>query len=427
MTRNAVLVLACAAATALPTAAIAQQVATPRTNGTIAVFLDCHTRLCDFDHFRRTIPVVNWVRDRQDADVHVLVTQQGTGSGGSEYTLAFIGLRSHTDRRYALRYVSSPDDTYDEARAGFTRALQLGLGPYLAETPAARGVTIGYAAPETTILESEDDPWDFWVFRLSVNGGVNGESQERFWRGHASASASRVTDAFKLSLRANTSGYRSEFDVVDSTVTPVLDTTYVSTRESYGFEALAVWSIGPHWSWGFLAEAERDTRLNWDLAFRGGPAIEYDIFPYDESTRRIVTIRYVLGMTAFDYRDTTIFFETAEIRPAHVLEVDLGVTEPWGGIHAGLEAFQYLHDLSRHSIGVGGGINVRLVRGLDFNVGGDVSRIKDQLYLPKEDLTPAEVLLQQRQRGTDFEFGMNVGLSFRFGSKFNNVVNPRMR
>ena len=36
---------------------------------TIRVFLDCRTR-CDFDHIRREIPYVAWVRDRQDAQVH---------------------------------------------------------------------------------------------------------------------------------------------------------------------------------------------------------------------------------------------------------------------------------------------------------------------------------------------------------------------
>ena len=59
-------------------------------------------------------------------------------------------------------------------------------------------------------------------------------------------------------------------------------------------------------------------------------------------------------------------------------------------------------------------------------MGGRVSRIKDQLYLPQEDLTPEEVLLRVRSRQTDFRYSLNAGISFRFGSKFNNVVNPRM-
>jgi hypothetical protein len=33
--------------------------------------------------------------------------------------------------------------------------------------------------------------------------------------------------------------------------------------------------------------------------------------------------------------------------------------------------------------------------------------------------------LRRRQRETDFRYQMNFGFSFRFGSIFNNVVNPR--
>ena len=43
------------------------------------VFLDFNARNCDFDHFRREIPWVNWVRDRKDGDIHLLITQQRTG------------------------------------------------------------------------------------------------------------------------------------------------------------------------------------------------------------------------------------------------------------------------------------------------------------------------------------------------------------
>ena len=79
-----------------------------------------------------------------------------------------------------------------------------------------------------------------------------------------------------------------------------------------------------------------------------------------------------------------------------------------------------------HSITVGGDLNLRVFRGLDFSVGGRVSRIKDQLYLSKVGLTPEEDLLQQRARGTEFRFQVDMGLSYRFGSKYNNIVNPRM-
>ena len=53
--------------------------------------------------------------------------------------------------------------------------------------------------------------------------------------------------------------------------------------------------------------------------------------------------------------------------------------------------------------------------------------MKDQIYLPREDISDEDILLERRQLGTDFEYSLDFGLSFTFGSRFNNVVNPRMR
>lgn len=57
------------------------------------VFLDCDR--CDFSYTRVEIPFVNWVRDREDAVLHILITDQRTGSGGRDYSLDFLGLRRH--------------------------------------------------------------------------------------------------------------------------------------------------------------------------------------------------------------------------------------------------------------------------------------------------------------------------------------------
>ena len=43
----------------------------------VKVYLDCsQTNICNSDYIRSEINMVDFVRDRQDADVHVLVTAQ---------------------------------------------------------------------------------------------------------------------------------------------------------------------------------------------------------------------------------------------------------------------------------------------------------------------------------------------------------------
>jgi len=73
------------------------------------VYLDCQG--CDKDYFRDSITYVNFVRDRKGADIHVLVTQQSTGSGGQEYTFTFIGLEKFEGTEHSLVHSSNPTDT----------------------------------------------------------------------------------------------------------------------------------------------------------------------------------------------------------------------------------------------------------------------------------------------------------------------------
>jgi len=121
-----------------------------------------------------------------------------------------------------------------------------------------------------------------------------------------------------------------------------------------------------------------------------------------------------------------VFDQTSEVRPIHNAEVSAGIQQPWGSVNVSLEAFQYLHDLSLHRLDLGGGFSIRLFRGLNFNIFGGASRVKDQIYLSGAGLTPEERLLRVRAFETDFYYYAHVGFSYRFGSKFANVVNPRM-
>jgi hypothetical protein len=73
-----------------------------------------------------------------------------------------------------------------------------------------------------------------------------------------------------------------------------------------------------------------------------------------------------------------------------------------------------------------GGPRIRLFRGLNFNVIASIARIKDQIFIAGAGLTPEERLLRTRQFTTDFQYFVNLSFSYRFGSRFANIVNPRM-
>ncbi len=424
MNRSAATSLLLTAAVLLPLATTTAQEppTTPSAKiEALKVFLDCQTR-CDFDHFRRAIPFVNYVRDRQDADLHVLVTAQGTGGGGREFTFSFIGLERFAGREDTLLYVSSGTDTDNEVRDGQTRTLMLGLMPYVANTPIADRIDISYRALEQGDVrqQPEDDSWNFWVFRIGGNGSVFGESRTRFYSVNGNVSANRTTEAWRINVFANGRFSEQRFELDD-------DETVVSRTTNYRLEGSVVRSIGDHWAAGAEASAAKSTRLNQDLTLRFGSALEYNIFPYAESTRRQLTIFYGVAVARFDYEEITIFDETTETRLEHFLEFAVEAVQPWGEIDASLEGSMFLHDLGRHRIELDGGISIRVVRGLDLRLNGSIARVKNQIYLPGADIPEEDILLRRRQLGTDFEARASFGFSYRFGSIFNNVVNPRMR
>jgi hypothetical protein len=68
----------------------------------------------------------------------------------------------------------------------------------------------------------------------------------------------------------------------------------------------------------------------------------------------------------------------------------------------------------------------RIIGGLFLGLYTYGSRVKDQVYLVKGKASEQDVLTRRRQIATDYTFFSDFGLNYRFGSKLNDFVNPRM-
>ena len=413
------LIAAALLATCAGTFTVAQETPEPQV-GALRVFLDCQ-RYCDFDHLRTEITFVNWVRDRADAQVHVLVTRQTTGGGGGAFTFAFIGLENFAGREDTLQYVSLATAVPDERRNGMAHTLSLGLVGYAAQLPVSADLRVVHGTTQQqrrpVAATAEDDPWNFWVFSLSTGGNVFGEESYNSYSIRGSVSANRVTEDFKISLRTNGSYSRNE--------TNYEDVSYTDSRRSFDVDGLAVWSLDEHVSAGLSGSASSSTRYNQDLVLELAPALELNAFPYSESTRRQLTVMYSAGVRSLNYEEATIFDEMAEVRPIHTLQVSLYSQQPWGRVGMSVEGFQYLHDLARHHLTLSGDCDIRLFKGFSFNLFGSVSRVKDQIYLSGAGISEEDILVRRRQLGTNYNFMLFPNIRYRFGSIFNNVVNPR--
>jgi len=377
------------------------------------VYIDCGS--CDIDYIRTEITFVNYVRDRKEAQVHVLITTQRTASGGMEYTLAFIGQHEFQGIDDTQKYFSNKTDTEDEVRQGMVKTLKMGLIGYVAKTPISSRISISCA--EEVKPKSVVDKWKNWVFSLSGRGYFNGEKSYSYQSISGSFSASRVTPELKISMSLSGYYYGNRYSYEGLTAE--------STSESYDLSNLLVKSLNDHWSVGGFLEAYSSTYQNIKFALNPAPAIEYNLFPYSQSTRRQLRFLYKVGYNSVRYREETIYFKTYDNLWNESLSVTLQLKEKWGSISTTLQGSHYFHDFKKNRLSLYSTLSLQLYKGLNFFIFGGGSRIHDQLFLAKTEASLEEILLRRRALATSYSYYFSVGLSYTFGSIFTNVVNPR--
>ena len=385
----------------------------------LRVFLDCTA--CDSNFLRTEVTFVNYVRDRVGADVHVLVTTERTAGGGTLYTIRFIGLDRFKGIDQTLTYAAPQAATSDERRRGFASVFKLGLVRYALETPVASGLSVTFADPKRRPgLGAVRDPWNLWVLRLGANGSFEGEESTSEWGMSGFLSANRTTEIWKINVNAAGEYEEERFDLEE-------EGTFTAVRRDAELGAVVVRSLTPHWSLGGTAELESSTFENYDLRTRVGPGIEFNVFPYAESTRRILTLFYSVGVQRADYTEETIFGRLSERVLDHQFEFLLGLRQPWGSAEGGIETAQYLTQTDKYRISAFGELDIRLFKGFTLDFFGRASRRRDQLSLRRGDATTEEILVRQRELATGYSYDIGFGISYSFGSVFNNVVNPRFR
>ena len=379
------------------------------------VFLDCS--FCDSNFIRDQINYVNYVRDKQVADIHLLITSMSTGSGGRTYTLAFYGLEEFEGLVQSIAFTSSQDMSRNEMLEGLSRTIALGLVPYLAQTPLADQLQVLFDGSEIEKPVVED-PWNNWVFEINGSGYFEKEESRDRYRLSGSFSADRITEEWRIRSRIYTNEDVRRFDTDDGMIE--------STQRRAGAWGSIVKSLSDHWSLGYSSSANTSTYNNLDLSISTGPAIEFNVFPYSEATRREFTFAYSMNYRFQDYTEITVFDKTKESLLRQSLEARLRLKEKWGETSASIEGSNYLHDPSKNRIEFSGQIRLRVTKGLSLRLSSGLELIHDQLYLEKGDASLEDVLLQQRQLATTYEIRSSIGLSYTFGSIYNNVVNTRL-
>lgn len=408
-----------AVALALPTMFLRAQMQAD-TSANLKVYVNC--MYCYRDYIRTQITWANFVQDQFVSDVDLTITALSTGSGGSQYQLLFSGKKSLAGLRDTMQFVTNAINTDNEVREILVRKVKLGLVRYAACSAAGDCLKIDSSLNKDSLdigigSNPEEDPWNAWVFRLGVNGNVGAQRVYQngyFW---GSFSASQVKETHKLTLGLNATYNEQRYN-------------YSGFEERYILRSQSAYvnyvhSINEHWSAGGFASTQVSDFSNYDLYQNISAGIEYNIFPYQAAQTKMFTVAYKAGYTYYDFQEETIFNKTVDRIPAQSLNVSTSFTKDWGQLFAGAEAATFLNDFNKKHLSLYCNFDVRIFKGLSASASINYNIRRDQVNIRLNGASQDEVLLQQQELLTGYELNAYMGLSYRFGSIYNNVVNPR--
>lgn len=373
----------------------------------------------DFDFMRRNMNFVDFVNDPAVADVHIIISNRISGSGGQVYSLMYSNKSFANFGDYTLTCTTASSDTHLERRKIITDAISMGLMPFVNETNIGKHLSIQFRGNDQDITRVPTaDPWRYWTFRGDFNGYTNLEESRKSFNYTYFLRADKVTEDWKLrnSARMN-----------------IRTLEYVSDGEKYRseninnyFSSSAVKSLSARWSAGAFLGYSNSNYTNLVYSISAKPAVEYNIFPWDISDRKVFTFAYYIGPEWKKYYEVTIYDKFRESLWEQTLRLDLQLVQGWGEIQASLDATNYMHDFSKNRITFNSVLSIRIVRGLSVNFDLQVENIHDQIYLPKAEVSLEDILLNKVQLPSTFRVNAGVGFRVQFGSMYNNIVNNRL-
>jgi hypothetical protein len=395
----------------------------------LKVFIDCHSG-CDMTYMRSEINIVDFVLDRIAADLHVLITDQNTGSGGDKYQLIFFGQNQFKNNGDTIYFDNDANNTDFEERQLLIKYLKLGLTPYITKTKMAQYISIGMKIDNAGSEVKKDttaqtkDPWNYWVYNTRLSGSINSDAVYKNSNYYGSVSASRVTEDLKIVFELEGGKERTSYETEDSSG---VKQKIINKNNNYEFSHYLVKSINTHWSYAYHASLSRSTFSNNKQRSHFRAGIEYNIFPYKQVNTKFFTIAYIADIRRNSYFDTTLYEKTKETLSGHAIETNLSFNQKWGTIGFGLDYHNYFHNWKYFNLEANMELEIRITGGLSFSIYTSAELIRDQIYLPKEKASTEEILTRRRQIASGYSLNAHFGVSYRFGSKLNNFVNPRFR
>jgi len=395
----------------------AQPADTIQRNDAPKVFLVCE--YCDQNYYKNEITFLNFVRDRRLADIVILLRTINTGNGGTEFTLEFSGENNFKDITTTEKFNAIPNQSNGEIREGIRDAIKKGVLPYLLKSNLASKINYSITGLENTAnADQVKDKWNLWLFSISGNLSGSGQAYSKQFDMFSNFNTNRTSQKNRFETGFFQYGNFQKYTVNDSTSI----SAFVNNIGAYSFDAI---TLGKHAAVGYFATYFASTVQNLKNSTSLYPSIEYNVFPYDDATKRRLTLNYRIGARYVDFFTPTYLDKLYEWYFLHSLVVSYRQVEKWGSLNCDIGSFQYFHKQKFYRVNISPNVSLNVAKGLNINLGGNFSVVNDQYFLRKEEVSQEAILLGQAQLKSNFSYFFYSGLSYNFGSIYNNVVNVR--
>ena len=381
----------------------------------IKVFLSCR---CDNDFIKQNTLVFDYVRDRTLSDIEVFVFEITNASGGRNYSFEYKGKNNFQNIENQISTDIPKNLTFSEAREQLLKTYKLGMVYFMQNTAFQNQLEVTFHDVETKSDELTTDQWKNWVFEVSGSFNFENETSIKEEEYNLGLGGDRVTEMWRV---------RSDFGMSRSVKFFSGDEdNYSSERKRTFFSSSVVRSLSNHFSTGVFGYYLNDTFQNYRSFVNFSPALEYNFIPYSEVLTKEVTLAYKVGYNFYEYFERTIYGFLNQKMFNQSLTLNLRYREKWGSVYSYLVASQFLDQPDQNRLTINNYINLRIIRGLSLRISGNFQLIRDQINLPSGEASIEDLLLRQRQISTDFQNRISLGLSYTFGSIFNNIVNTRL-
>ena len=314
-----------------------------------------------------------------------------------------------------------PNTSDNDERLLYLEMLKKGIYAYIIRTSDKDNVSISFGETDKEDVKKEEkDKWNNWTFETSIGGYFSGQESYLNSYSYMSLSANRITAESKFtssfSFNSSVSKYKFETDpdVTVENKSKYANMTYVKSK-------------GEHFSIGAKANYSQATFMNYDGSYKFSPCVEYNLFPYSESSEHRLSLLYGVSANHNDYTDTTVYLITSENFASHLFEFTYNNEQTWGSFNFSIRGNQILDkdDLRKYNVRISSRADWNITKGLSLNYSASINFDRAQIHLPLSGVTYEEIILRQKELESNYFYYMYFGISYTFGSMKNNVVNPR--